>query len=122
MPHLDHIESAARQKLNAPENWHGFSFEVVGDCYLVIGDIPTAFYMRGSRKGRPKSWKGSGNKVVVGQADVDAAISRYIKDTGNCPECFGSKEVFQSWSKATGVKTRPCDACKATGKHRSGKA
>lgn len=121
MPHLDHLDSAARQKLKAPENWRAFSFEVVGDDYLVIGDVPTAFYSRGPRKGRPKSWRGPGTKVILSKADVDAEISRYIETTGNCPNCFGSKEQFQSWSKSDGLKTRPCETCNATGKHESTK-
>jgi len=116
MANLNFLESAARRKLAAPEAWYAYSFEVIGDNdYLVIGEIVTAFYTRGPRKGRPK-FVGRGRKVVITRADVDAEILRYVASTGNCPECFGTKEVFQSWSREEGTKKRPCTKCQATGR------
>lgn len=120
MPHLDHLDSAARRKLKAPENWRAFSFECVGENdYLVIGDVPTSFYTRGKKKGRPKGWVGPGTKVILSRAEVDAEVVRYAESTGNCPECFGTKEVFQSWGRTEGVKTKPCEECGATGKYKA---
>lgn len=117
MANLQHLESAARRKQNAPENWFAFQFEVVGESdYLIAGAICTDFYSRGPRKGKPKWPGGPGVKVVLTKADVDAEIARYVRETGNCPDCFGTKEEFASWNHETGTKMRPCERCGATGK------
>lgn len=115
MANLNHLESAARRQLSAPENWYAYAYEVIGENhYLVTGEITTAVYTRGPRKGRPK-FVGRGTKVVLTREDVEAESRRYALSTGNCPECFGKKEVFQSWSREEGTKTRPCANCEATG-------
>lgn len=115
MANLNHLESAARRQLAAPENWHAYAYEVIGENhYLVTGEITTKVYTRGKRKGRPK-FLGHGTKVVLTREDVEAESRRYALSTGKCPECFGTKEVFQGWSREEGTKTRPCEKCEATG-------
>lgn len=54
------------------------------------------------------------------RVEVEAEIARYIEATGNCPNCFGTKEEFLSWSVAEGTKRRTCSVCGGSG--RSGAA
>jgi hypothetical protein len=115
MSAIQHIESAARRKLSAVSEWKGYSFEVVAGGYIVIGEIPMGVYSRGPKKGSPK-WKGRGTKVIVSDADVKAETEKYVLDTGNCPDCLGTKEELVSWSATHGTKTRPCSVCAGSGR------
>lgn len=115
MPGMDHIENAARRKLGAKPEWKAFRFEAVGGDFIVTGDIPVGYYKRGASKGRPK-WKLPGQKTIATAADVKAEMDRYVKETGNCPECFGTKEQLKRWSQEHGKEMEPCKDCAGTGK------
>ncbi len=115
MPRMNHLEAAARRKINADGGWHAFSYEVVGEGFIIIGGVPVAFYVRGNRKGRPKKWKGPGTKVLLTKGDVDDEVKRYSETTGNCPECCGERQTTVAWSRDSGVRKAPCTACAATG-------
>jgi len=119
MTDLRHLESAARRKLGASQEWLGYRYESFTGGYLVVGAIPVGFVSRGPRKGKPK-WKGEGDKVVLSNVEVQVEEEHYVRTTGNCPECFGTKEQFASWSVKEGLKTSPCQACGATGRRGSG--
>lgn len=113
--HLNHMESAARRKVNAPEDWRAYHYEVITGGYLIIGSVPVGKYKSGPRKGSPK-WEGEGVKVVVTEADVETETSLYVKTTGNCPNCFGEKTEFLRWSKAAGLETQTCRSCHGSGR------
>lgn len=112
---LRHIETAARRKAGAGEEWKAFRFEAVTGGYIVVGAIPVGVYSRGPRKGKPK-WNGTGTKIVVSDADVKAEADKYVLDTGNCPDCLGTREELQSWSATHGTKTQPCSVCAGSGR------
>jgi hypothetical protein len=116
MANLGHIEAAARRKLGTSDAWEAFSYEAIAGDYIVIGDVPVRHISRGKSKGRPQ-WKGPGTKVIVVGAEVKEEIARYIRETGNCPDCLGTKEQFESWSVSEGLKKSPCSACTGSGKH-----
>jgi len=113
--HLQHIEAAARRKLNVTSAWKGYHFEVIAGGYLVVGSVPVGRFKSGPRKGSPK-WEGEGSKVVVTEPEVEAEVDTYVKTTGNCPNCFGEKTELLSWSKAEGVKTQTCKSCNGSGR------
>lgn len=120
MPRINHLETAARNKLGESEAWRAFSYEVAGGGFIIIGGVPTAFYVLGDRKGEPKSWKGPETKVILTQDDVDNEEKRYSEATGNCPECCGEGERTIAWGRDTGVKKAPCEPCDATGNAQKG--
>jgi hypothetical protein len=110
-----HIEAAARAKLGAAEEWAAYSFEVIGQDFILQGSVPVGIYSRGPRKGSRK-WEGQGTKVVVTHAEVEAEEAKYIKESGNCHVCLGKGLEWVGWSIETGVMEAPCESCKATGK------
>jgi hypothetical protein len=112
---MQHIEAAARRKLGASEDWKGYQFEAVSGDYIVVGSVPVGVFTRGPRQGTPK-WKGDGQKVIVSGAEVEAEIARYVAATGNCQNCFGTKEEFLSWSVSEGMKKCTCSACGGSGR------
>lgn len=114
MASLQHIEAAARRKLGASEDWQAYQCEAVGGDYIVVGSVPVGVFASGPRKGKPK-WKGDGKKVIIHGAEVEAEIVRYMEATGNCHNCFGTKEEFLSWSVAEGTKKCPCSVCGGSG-------
>lgn len=114
MAALQHIEAAARRKLGASEDWKAYQFESIDGDYIVVGSVPVGVFSSGPRKGKPK-WKGDGKKVIVHGAEVEAEIARYVGATGNCFNCFGTKEEFLSWSIAEGTKRRHCSVCGGSG-------
>jgi hypothetical protein len=119
MGNLQHIESAARRKLGAHEDWKGYQFEAVAGDYIVVGSVPVGTFSRGRRKGQPK-WDGPGTKVLVSGGEVGAEVARYVEATGNCPDCLGTKEEFARWNVKEGTTMAPCSKCGATGKAKAG--
>lgn len=116
MPHMNHLESAARRKLKAVPDWKAYSYEVVGDCYLIEGKIPEGTYAKGARKGQPRWGKADGQKTVLTQADVDAEIALYEKTTGSCRDCFGNGKTLVKASVKEGTVFGPCSRCGGSGK------
>lgn len=115
MAGLEHIETAARKKLKASEEWRWFRCEAISGGFLIEGQVPSGTYSRGPRKGRPK-FKPPGERVVVSEAEVEAEKGLYVRTTGNCPNCFGAKELAIGWSVDTGTRMGPCRECDGTGK------
>lgn len=110
---IHHMDVVATSKAGI-EGWEPFKWEWVGGDMLITGGIPRLL-KSGPRKGR-KKWDGKGTSVVVTRAEVEVQAARYVAETGNCPECYGSGEVFHSWNHITGTKHRPCGKCKGSGK------
>lgn len=110
-----HIDNAARRKLCAPPDWKAYRFEAITGGFIVTGSEPVGTYLTGPRKGSPK-WVGKGVQVILSDVEVKAEEALYVQTTGNCHECLGKKKILDSWSKAEGVKRKPCPHCNATGK------
>jgi hypothetical protein len=117
MGNINFLEVAARRKLGLSDAWKSYRWEVVSGGVIVDGEITTATYSRGPRKGKPK-FTGKGTRVVVTDAEVKAEEALYVQTTGNCLECQGTGQEFESWTAGVGIKTRPCRKCEATGKAR----
>lgn len=115
MASIVHLESAARRKLGASKEWKSYRWEVLTGGFLVTGAVPVGLYKSGPRKGKPK-WQGRGTKVLLSETEVVAEVALYIRETGNCANCCGTKQEFLSWRVNEGTKFRPCSECGATGK------
>jgi hypothetical protein len=108
-----HIDTVAIRKA-AIEGWEPYRYQAIGsDGSLITGGIPRIL-TRGPRKGK-KTWDGKGTQVVVTKAEIDAEKVRYTVETGNCPECYGTGEIFASWHHERGTTYKPCPHCNATG-------
>lgn len=99
------------------EGWEPCIWEAIGDIArdaLISGGIPRIL-TRGPNKGQ-RRWDGKLTRVVVSGAEVDAAMAKYERETGNCAECEGSCKTIAGWSAAEGTRYRECAKCEATGK------
>lgn len=112
---MRHAEAAAQRKLCVSDKWLAFKWEAVTGGLIITGGYPIGNYASGPRKGKPK-WKMPGTMVVLSDADLEAEKALYVDFTGNCPECLGSKQEFESWTTGKGTTYRPCSKCGATGK------
>ena len=122
----DFMEIVAREKCGAiADEWRVYCWEVVGDYKasrdFVVGIGQVRQMTRGPNKGN-HTWRDASGKmlpstkVVVTGGEMDAARRKYETVTGNCSACGGSGDVFASWSKAEGVKTRECSRCTGDGR------
>ena len=87
---------------------------------LVTGYVPQT-YKRGPKKGEPRlgaPTPGTERKVVVSDADMDAAAAKYEAETGLCWHCKGTGQVAVGWSRAEGIRYETCRRCAGTGKAR----
>ena len=112
-----HIETIARRKSGGDDKWEAFLFQRIGsDGTIVQGGIPRIL-KKGKHKGL-RTWDSDKRtaKVVVTDGEVEQEERRYEKETNRCSVCFGTGEVFKSWSIAEGVKKDTCKRCGATGK------
>jgi hypothetical protein len=82
---------------------------VSGAVYPVVRDL---------FKGDKPDWQhpvmGTELTVVLLDADHDAYIAAWVKETGKCQECGGSGEALVR-ATAEGCEWGPCKACGATG-------
>ena len=109
---------AARRKLGVGEQWEWRSLEAVdktGQCNMrdtiVTGGVP---HTSGPEA---KRWKGVPvSRVLVTDADVQAAIDAFEEETGKCAECSGYGTRACGWSAESGTRYRPCEKCGGTGK------
>jgi DnaJ-class molecular chaperone len=103
---------------SAIDGWQAYRWEQMKGGYLVKGCVPDGVYRSGRRKGRPRfknPVKGTELSIVVSDADMKTEAEIYEETTGNCWDCKGKGEVFQSWHHIDGTKYKPCQRCNATG-------
>lgn len=55
---------------------------------------------------------------VVTEAESDATLLEYERETGNCSGCFGKGQTLKRWSKVDGLEMQPCKKCSGTGNAR----
>ncbi len=110
---IDHFEAVAIRKSKV-EGWRAYAWKRAGDDLIITGGVPTII-SRGKNKGRYK-WDGKGESVVVTRDERDAEYSRYVKDTGNCGDCYGEGRQLSGWSKDDGARYRECKLCNGTGR------
>lgn len=115
---IHHMDAVAIRKAGI-EGWEPFKWERAGEDFIITGGIPRLL-KSGPRKGR-KTWDGKGTSVVVTRAEVEAQAAAYAAETGNCPECYGSGEVFKSWHHIDGTKYKTCSKCKGSCKAEASK-
>jgi len=115
---MNHMNAVAKRKVGGTEGWEICAWERIGDGrdFVVEGGVPRLL-KQGPRKGR-KTWDGPRQKTVV---TIDAEHARYEEETGNCGDCGGTREAFQSWSAKDGVKMKVCSRCAGTGKRPNAK-
>lgn len=98
--------------------WHDLSVETEGAADVMQFEFRQApLLTKGKNKGTP-NWRESfdAKTVYISGEEIKQLTAEYVKRTGNCSECEGTTQVFQSWNHITGTKFRPCDKCGATGK------
>lgn len=111
MPHMNHLESAARRKLKMAEGWKAYKFEAIDDYVLVEGSVPVGF----TKKGQPK-WKGEGQKTIVTKGEVEQEEKLYEETTGNCCVCFGEGKVVVAFGVNIGTRYAQCSKCQGSGR------
>jgi hypothetical protein len=113
-----HRDTVANHKLaamgKAHKDFKWYAFECVGPDIMFTGAVVTGIVSKGPRKGRPRYARES-IRVVVTDAECDAAYLRYEAETGKCGDCVGKGEVFTSWNHLTGSKYRECSKCHGSG-------
>jgi hypothetical protein len=112
------LELCARQKLQQPDTWLAYRYEVKnhgtpGAYYEVKGAI-TPLKTRGKNKGQP-NWgkldKSTDFTAAIQFDQLAAFIKQWEADTGLCHKCGGTGQEFAEWSADEGTKTRPCMGC-----------
>lgn len=109
------MNDVARRKLNAPPEWEWYRLEAIGDDTLVEGGVPSNPNHRA-----PRRWKGvKGQRVVVTDAEANAARMEFERSTSLCWRCGGSGKTMRSVSQREPDKViwtfRTCDRCKGSG-------
>ena len=120
--HADWFNLAARRKLGIPEFcWHTLEavdkrMDSTNRDALVIGGIPIGILSKGPYKGRPKFGPRSTDiRLVITDAEREAEMSIYERETGKCSTCEGSGRRTTGFSVKDGRHTVPCAKCNATG-------
>ena len=97
-----YISNIAKRK-NGDEDWQPFSFKVIGknmEDTLVTGGI-AKIVKTGRNKGKFKWNKDCiETQEIVTQAEYEAEVERYEKETGNCAECLGRGETLNRITKS----------------------
>ena len=117
---MSHLDEVARRKVSGPEGWKVCRWERIGtgNDLLVEGGVPRLLES-GPRKGK-QTWRDVLiQKAVVTGDEIDAEHARYESTTGKCGDCYGTGEVFASWSVAKGTTFRECKRCGGTGERGS---
>lgn len=111
------LEIHARERLGLSDEWSARKFERIEDqAFMVEMSAPTGVYKSGPRNGEPKYGTDGRRKFVIGIEEHHAWWESWCKDHDVCPKCSGDGQLFVSWNKDTGTKTRDCPRCGATGK------
>jgi hypothetical protein len=113
---MSHLDEVARRKVSGPDGWKVCEWERIGDGndLVVTGGVPRIM-KSGPRKGKP-TWRDvPTQKAVVTSDELDAEKKRYEEETGKCGDCYGTGEVFASWSSTYGVKIKTCKSCAGSG-------
>ena len=116
-PTLSHQEVVLYRKVGI-EGWRWYRWERLdnGDA-LYTGCVPSGTFSKGPRKGMPRFTGGTQKmRFVVTKAELEEERQRYISDTGNCPNCYGTGQEVAGWSKNEGMRYRNCSDCGATGR------
>jgi hypothetical protein len=113
----------ARERAGVGDDWEIYEFRCMPPegptlYYALVGAVAPV-KARGKHRGR-RDW-GRMDKTTIRTVNIPAAEHRawvegWSASTGKCPGCVGEGDVFASWSRAEGTKTRPCGACGGTGK------
>jgi len=112
---ISHRERVALRKVGNLENFKFFAWEHVGgDATIMEGCVTVKLVQKGKRKGLP-AYEGERVRVVVTDAEIVAEAARYAAETGNCPDCMGSKEEWRGWARDTGHRYETCRRCGGSG-------
>lgn len=105
-------EVIARKKAGGHPAWRACTWQAcMGADSLVEGAVPNI-----GLDGKPR-WVGMElDKVVVTDAEVEAAKLAYEAETGKCSKCAGSGQENAGWHYKEGNKYRDCKQCGASGK------
>lgn len=111
----DHVLELVRRKLgDATVKMAGWRRTDDGGLIVEVG-TPTRKYAKGKRQGRD-DWRGvPTRKAVVVQAEIDAELASYERQTGLCARCCGTKLEWAGWDHLTGNHYETCSPCKGTG-------
>lgn len=108
----EHGESVAFRKIDSPEGYTMFSWEILFDESVLY-----RFAFETTKEGQDqRTWDESRERAVcVTKQEIVAEYHAYEKRTGNCGNCMGEGKVFASWSASDGTKYKTCDKCGGSG-------
>jgi hypothetical protein len=114
------FQEHARELAKMPDEWIVYSFKAIpnSDGTLEFKGAIAPIYSRGKSKGLPNwkmSDKNSERTVYIKESEHDLWLAKWEKETGQCHECVGTGDVFQSWELGKGVIYKKCSVCVGTG-------
>lgn len=118
MNKIDWFNLTVQRIHNQPSAWRWWKLDAHDapkGFTKIVGGVPVGIVSRGPRKGWPKWNTKASQTFFVADSDIVETKRLWSEQTGQCSNCCGTGQVFESWSRAEGTKTTGCVICGGKG-------